>query len=46
MEDKTIENVFGNGGLISQFHDAYEYREGQIRMADAIATAFIDKGDM
>ena len=43
MEDKTIENVFGNSGLISQFHDAYEYREGQIKMADAIAKAFTDK---
>jgi ATP-dependent DNA helicase DinG len=35
--------VFGPGGLISQFHDDYEYREGQVRMAEAIAVAFRDK---
>ena len=38
-----IEQVFGHGGLVARFHDDYEYREGQIRMAEAIATAFTDK---
>src|SRR5262249_11876615 len=38
-----IERVFGPGGLVAQFHDDYEYREGQIKMAEAIATAFKDK---
>lgn len=35
--------VFGPGGLVSQFHDEYEYREGQIKMAEAIAHAFVEK---
>jgi len=42
-EDITIEKVFGDGGLISQFHDSYEYRDGQIKMADAIGKALTDK---
>jgi len=43
MEDDLIEKVFGTGGLVSRFHDKYEYREGQVKMAAAIATAFTDK---
>ena len=43
MEDDLIDSVFGCGGLISQHHDAYEYREGQVRMAEAITTAFAEK---
>ena len=43
MEDDLIDSVFGSGGLISQHHDAYEYREGQIKMAKSIATAFAEK---
>ena len=39
----TGDAVFGPGGLVSQFHDEYEYREGQIKMAEAIARSFIDK---
>lgn len=38
-----IEKVFGVGGLVSQFHENYEHREGQIRMAEAIARAFQGK---
>jgi ATP-dependent DNA helicase DinG len=41
--DQLIEQVFGPGGLVSQFHDSYEYREGQVRMAQAIARAFAEK---
>ena len=41
--DEGIEKVFGAGGLVSQFHENYEYREGQIKMAEAIARAFQDK---
>src|SRR5947207_444599 len=41
--DSLIERVFGHGGLVSQHHEHYEYREGQIKMAEAIATAFTDK---
>ncbi|MEO7539867.1 MAG: ATP-dependent DNA helicase [Pyrinomonadaceae bacterium] len=36
-------SIFGPGGLISQYHEDYEYREGQISMAEAIAKAFVDK---
>jgi ATP-dependent DNA helicase DinG len=39
----TGDNIFGPGGLISQFHEDYEYREGQIKMAEAIARAFLEK---
>jgi ATP-dependent DNA helicase DinG len=41
--DSLIEQVFGLGGLVSQHHESYEYREGQIKMAEAIAAAFTDK---
>jgi ATP-dependent DNA helicase DinG len=40
---ELIERVFGQGGLISQFHDNYEYRDGQIKMAEAIERAFVEK---
>ena len=42
-DDDLIQKVFGTGGLVSQFHDGYEYREGQIKMAEAIARTFIEK---
>src|SRR5215210_6803112 len=35
--------VFGPDGLISRHHDNYEYRGGQIRMAEAIARTFQEK---
>lgn len=38
-----IDQVFGHGGLVSRHHEHYEYREGQIRMAEEIARAFVDK---
>ena len=38
-----IEKVFGTGGLVSQFHENYEYRDGQIKMAEAIARTFQEK---
>lgn len=41
--DDLIEKVFGRGGLVSQFQENYEYREGQIKMAEAIARAFDEK---
>ncbi|MEO7673069.1 MAG: ATP-dependent DNA helicase [Pyrinomonadaceae bacterium] len=43
MHDNYIEKVFGPGGLISKFHENYEYRSGQIKMAEAVAQAFADK---
>jgi ATP-dependent DNA helicase DinG len=39
----ALEDIFGAGGLIAQHHEAYEYREGQVRMAGEIARAFEDK---
>lgn len=41
--ENLIEKVFGPGGLVSQFHENYEHREGQIKMAEAIATSFQEK---
>ncbi len=41
--DDLVEKVFGTDGLIAQFHEDYEYREGQIRMAEAIERSFQDK---
>ncbi|MEJ7623221.1 MAG: ATP-dependent DNA helicase [Pyrinomonadaceae bacterium] len=38
-----FERIFGPAGLLSQHHAGYEYREGQVKMADAIARAFDDK---
>ena len=38
-----MNEFFGAGGLISRFHEAYENREGQIKMARAIASAFHEK---
>jgi ATP-dependent DNA helicase DinG len=43
MQQNLIEKVFGPGGLISQYHENYEHRPGQIKMAEAIARAFEDK---
>lgn len=40
MNDGLIKSVFGTGGLISRFHENYEYREGQVAMADRVASAF------
>ncbi len=45
-QEESVElgsSVFGPDGPIARFHDGYEYREGQVRMAEAIAKSFIDK---
>jgi ATP-dependent DNA helicase DinG len=42
-KDTGLKEIFGDGGLIARFHDAFEYREGQITMAEAIGRAFHDK---
>jgi len=39
MQDEFIEKVFGPAGVIAKHHDAYEYRDGQVRMAGAIGAA-------
>jgi len=36
-------SLFGPDGPIARLHDCYEYREGQVRMAEAIARSFVDK---
>ena len=38
--DDLIQTVFGADGLVAQFHEGYEYRDGQIKMAEAIAKTF------
>ncbi len=43
MPDDLIEKVFGHDGLISKHHEKYEYRDGQIAMANAVAKAFEEK---
>ncbi len=43
MNDVKKDKIFGPGGLISQSHENYEYREGQVRMANEIAVAFESK---
>lgn len=43
MNDHNKDQVFGPGGLISRHHENYEYREGQVRMANEIAVAFESK---
>ncbi len=46
MQENDTEKVFGVGGLIAKFHDKYEYRGGQIKMAEAISKAFEDKNHL
>ncbi len=43
MQENLIEKVFGPSGLISKYHEKYEYRDGQVQMAEAITKAFVDK---
>ncbi|MGD9561632.1 MAG: ATP-dependent DNA helicase [Pyrinomonadaceae bacterium] len=43
MQQDYLEKVFGQGGLIARFHDKYEYRAGQVAMADAVTKAFEEK---
>ena len=39
-----MEEVFGPGGLIAQHHPNYEYRPGQVQMADAVNNILSDGG--
>lgn len=43
MEEDLIGKIFGEGGLIAQYHEQYEYRPGQIKMAEAVSEAFHEK---
>jgi len=38
-----VEKIFGRDGLISQHHTDYEYRHGQVKMAEAVLRAFEEK---
>src|SRR5256885_7772617 len=38
-----MEEIFGPDGLIARAHDEYEYRPGQIQMAEAVLRAFEEK---
>ncbi|MBA2736873.1 MAG: DEAD/DEAH box helicase, partial [Pyrinomonadaceae bacterium] len=38
-----VEEIFGKGGLIAKYHKDYEYRLGQIKMAEAVLRAFEEK---
>ena len=38
-----MEEIFGKGGLIAKHHKDYEYRNGQIKMAEAVLKAFEEK---
>jgi ATP-dependent DNA helicase DinG len=40
---KKVEEIFGQGGLIAKHHKEYEYRGGQIKMAEAVLRAFEEK---
>ena len=35
-----MEEIFGRGGVIERAHPDYEYRPGQIQMAEAVLRAF------
>ncbi|MGH9942984.1 MAG: ATP-dependent DNA helicase [Pyrinomonadaceae bacterium] len=38
-----MEKIFGRGGLIALSHPDYEYRPGQVKMAEAVMRAFDDR---
>ncbi|MDP9179823.1 MAG: ATP-dependent DNA helicase, partial [Gemmatimonadota bacterium] len=40
MAETHIDKVFGINGLIAKFHENYEHRPGQIKMAEEIVKAF------
>jgi hypothetical protein len=39
-----MEEIFGPGGLIAQHHPNYEYRPGQVEMAEAVNNILSDGG--
>jgi ATP-dependent DNA helicase DinG len=38
-----MEEIFGRGGLLARAHPDYEYRPGQLQMADAVLRAFEER---
>ena len=43
MQENLLQTVFGPGGLIARTHERYEYRDGQVKMSEAITKAFEEK---
>lgn len=43
VNENLIQKVFGEGGLVARFHEKYEYRSGQIRMAEEIERALAER---
>jgi ATP-dependent DNA helicase DinG len=43
FDDSHMEEIFGREGLIARAHPDYEYRPGQIEMAEAVLRAFEEK---
>jgi len=39
----TVRQFFGRKGLLSEWHPGYEYREGQLQMAESVESALADK---
>lgn len=39
----TVRQFFSKKGLLSEWHPSYEFREGQLRMAEAVESALSDK---
>ncbi len=39
----TVRQFFSKKGLLSQWHPNYEYRDGQLQMAEAVESALADK---
>jgi ATP-dependent DNA helicase DinG len=39
----SVRQFFGRKGLLSQWHSNYEYRDGQLKMAEAVENALADK---
>ena len=42
----TVRQFFGKKGLLSQWHPKYEYRDGQLQMAEAVENALAEKKHM
>jgi ATP-dependent DNA helicase DinG len=41
--ENLVQKVFGEGGLVARFHENYEYRGGQIQMAEQVEKALATK---
>jgi ATP-dependent DNA helicase DinG len=39
----TVHQFFGKKGLLSEWHPNYEFREGQLQMAEAVESALAEK---